>query len=66
MTFGENLKRLRLLNNLTQDEVAEALQISRPSISKWERDETLPVITFIVPLAKILKCNIVDLFETIN
>lgn len=66
MTFGENLKRLRLLNNLTQDEVAEALQISRQSISKWERDETLPVITFIVPLAKILKCNIVDLFETIN
>ncbi len=66
MTFGENLKRLRLLNNLTQDEVAEALQISRQSISKWERDETLPVITFIVPLAKILNCNIVDLFETIN
>ena len=65
MTFGENLKRLRLLNNLTQDEVAEALQISRQSISKWERDETLPVITFIVPLAKILNCNIVDLFETI-
>lgn len=66
MTFGENLKRLRLLNNLTQDEVAEALQLSRQSISKWERDETLPVITFIVPLAKILNCNIVDLFETIN
>lgn len=66
MTFGENLKRLRLLNNLTQDEVAEALQISRQSISKWERDETLPVITFIVPLAKILNCNIFDLFETIN
>lgn len=66
MTLGENLKRLRLLNNLTQDEVAEALQISRQSISKWERDETLPVITFIVPLAKILNCNIVDLFETIN
>ena len=66
MTVGENLKRLRLLNNLTQDEVAEALQISRQSISKWERDETLPVITFIVPLAKILNCNIVDLFETIN
>ena len=66
MTFGQNLKRLRLINNLTQDEVAEALQISRQSISKWERDETLPVITFIVPLAKILNCNIVDLFETIN
>lgn len=66
MTFGENLKRLRLLNNLTQDEVAEALQISRQSISKWERDETLPGIVFIVPLTKILKCNIDDLFETIN
>ena len=66
MTFGQNLKRLRLRNNLTQDEVADALQISRQSISKWERDITLPVITFIVPLSKVLKCSVVDLFEMMS
>mgnify|MGYP003467078132 FL=1 len=66
MTFGQNLKRLRLRNNLTQDEVADALQISRQSISKWERDITLPVITFIVPLSKVLKCSVGDLFEMMS
>ena len=66
MTFGQNLKRLRLRNNLTQEKVADALQISRQSISKWERDITLPVITFIVPLSKVLKCSVVDLFEMMS
>ena len=38
MTFGKNLRDLRLKANLTQEEVAIKLQISRQSISKWEKD----------------------------
>ena len=62
MTFGENLKRLRLTVNLTQEEVAIKLQISRQSISKWEKDIALPAIIYIIPLTKIYQCSIEDIF----
>ena len=49
--IGENIKRLRQAKNITQERLAEYLNISAPAISKWERGETLPDITMIVPLA---------------
>jgi len=36
MEFGEKLKQLRKKKGLTQDELAEALYVSRTAISKWE------------------------------
>ncbi len=62
-TFGENLRQLRLKANLTQDELARHLQISRQSISKWEQDISLPNIIYIVPLTKALYCTLEDLFK---
>ena len=62
-TFGENLRKLRLNVNLTQEEVAEKLQITRQSISKWEQDIALPSIIFIVPIMKIYKCSFKDIFK---
>ena len=38
--FGENLKRLRLEKNLTQEKLADFLGVSFQSISKWERGDT--------------------------
>ena len=66
MTFGENLKLLRLKVNLTQDDIANILHISRQSVSKWEQDISLPLIIYIVPLTKILKCTLDDLFKVYN
>lgn len=66
MTFGENLKLLRLKVNLTQDDIANILHISRQSVSKWEQDISLPLIVYIVPLTKILKCTLDDLFKVYN
>lgn len=63
MTFGENLKTLRTKANLTQDDVANILHVSRQSVSKWEQDISLPIIIYIVPLTKILKCTLDDLFK---
>lgn len=51
MYIGENIKRLRLAKNITQEKLAEYLNISAPAVSKWERGETLPDITMVVPLA---------------
>lgn len=62
ITFGKNLKELRLKQNLTQLEVSILLGISRQSISKWEQDISLPLVTYIVPLSKIYCCSIEDFF----
>ena len=41
----ENLKKYRILKNLTQEDVAEYLRITPQSVSKWERGESYPDIT---------------------
>lgn len=42
MTLGEKLYTLRTKQNMTQEQLAEKLQVSRQSISKWESDATRP------------------------
>lgn len=51
MYIGENIKRLRKEKNITQEKLAEHLDISCQAVSKWERNETYPDITLIIPLA---------------
>ena len=51
----ENLKKYRILKNLTQEDVAEYLRITPQSVSKWERGESYPDITLLPALANILK-----------
>lgn len=41
MTFGENLQYYRKQNNLTQEDLAEQMQVSRQSVSKWENGDSL-------------------------
>ena len=53
--LSENLKKYRLLKKLTQEDVAEYLGITSQSVSKWERGESYPDITFLPALANILK-----------
>ena len=45
MTLGERLYELRNKNNLSQEELAEVLDVSRQSISKWENDKAYPEMT---------------------
>ena len=54
----ENLKKYRLLKNLTQEDVAEYLGITAQSVSKWERGESYPDITFLRALANIFETSI--------
>ena len=42
MTFGEKLQKLRVREGLSQDRLAELLDVSRQAVSKWERNETMP------------------------
>ncbi len=54
----ENLKKYRSMKNLTQEDVAEYLGITAQSVSKWERGETYPDITFLPALANIFETSI--------
>ena len=44
-TFGERLHELRKHRNISQEELAELLDVSRQSISKWENDRAYPEMT---------------------
>ena len=49
--FGENLKALRQKRNLTQEKLAEFLNVSFQTISKWERGDTYPDISMLPEIA---------------
>lgn len=61
MKFGENLKSLRNKKNITQEELAEKIGVSRQSVSKWECAESYPTMDNILELCKIFNCKINDL-----
>ncbi len=52
-TMGQIIKRLRKERNLTQEELAEQLNISAPAVSKWENESSMPDISQVVPLANL-------------
>lgn len=54
----ENLKKYRIQKNLTQEDVAEYLGITAQSVSKWERGESYPDITFLPALANIFEMSV--------
>ena len=56
-----NLKKLRKSARLTQEQVAEQLNVSRQSVAKWESGESLPDIDNCIMLAKLYKVTIDDL-----
>ena len=56
--LSENLKKHRLLKNLTQEDVAAYLNVTPQSVSKWERGDSYPDITFLPALANIFETSI--------
>jgi transcriptional regulator with XRE-family HTH domain len=62
MSFGENLKQSRNENHLTQEMLAELLDVSRQAVSKWELGNGYPKIEKLTDLAKILNISLDRLF----
>lgn len=63
MSLGENLQFLRKRNNITQEELAEKLEVSRQSVSKWESDNTYPEMDKLIQLSQMFHCQIDDLIQ---
>lgn len=59
---SEKIKAYRKEKHLTQEEFGKLLGVSAQAISKWERKECYPDITFLPDIASLLCCSVNDLF----
>ncbi|MBC8588537.1 helix-turn-helix domain-containing protein [Paratissierella segnis] len=67
MKIGEKIKRLRVKNSLTQEELADRCELTKGFISQVERDLTSPSIATLVDILEGLGTNLKDFFnETVN
>lgn len=62
-TIGEILRGLRKENNMTQEQVAEALHVSFQSISRWENGLSYPDITLVPTIARLFDVSTDTLFD---
>lgn len=61
--FNEHLKRIRKVSKKTQQELAEFLNISAQSVSKWEKGTALPSIEFLPKIANFYNCSVNAFFS---
>ena len=59
--IGENIATLRKINKLSQEEFAEKIGVTRQSISKWEKGDSVPDLESCVLIAKCFNVSIDDL-----
>lgn len=63
MNLKDNLKRIRKDNNLSQEQLAEKLGVSRQSVSKWENGEAYPEMDKVLQICKMFNLNIDELLN---
>ncbi|MBE6699747.1 MAG: helix-turn-helix transcriptional regulator [Ruminococcaceae bacterium] len=59
---SQKIKEFRHKNQLTQSQFADLFGITAQSVSKWEREECYPDITFLPVLAEAIGCMIDEFF----
>lgn len=65
MSFGENLVFLRKMRNqMSQEELAECMGVSRQTVSKWEVNASYPEMSKVIELCKFFSCSMDDLIQT--
>ncbi|MBR6949761.1 MAG: helix-turn-helix domain-containing protein [Bacilli bacterium] len=63
MNLSDNLKRLRKENNLSQEELAEKLGVSRQSVSKWESNSAYPEMDKLIQISNMFNIGIDELLN---
>lgn len=63
MNLGETIYRLRTEKNLSQGDLAEKLEVSRQSVSKWENNSAIPDLEKIVKLSEIFEVSLDELVK---
>ena len=63
LKIGEKIKAKRRERDLTQEEVANMLGISKAAVSKWENEESYPDITMLPQIAQLFHITMDELFD---
>ena len=63
MQIGEKIKNYRKTAGLTQEQMADYLDVSTPAVNKWEKGNTYPDISLLPSLARLLKIDMNELFS---
>ena len=53
MTIAEQIQKLRIQKGLTQERLAEMLEVSRQSVSKWELGQAVPDVEKIIRMSEL-------------
>ena len=61
MNLGENIYRLRTERNLSQGDFADALEVSRQSVSKWENNSAVPELEKLMKMAELFGITLDEL-----
>ena len=61
--IGKNITRLRRLSNMTQSELAEKINYSDKSVSKWEQGNGIPEVRILLQLAELFNVSVDDLLH---
>ena len=61
MSLGTNISRLRAEKRLSQGDLAEVLEVSRQSVSKWETDSSVPDLDKLIKLSQLFGVTLDEL-----
>lgn len=63
LSIGKVISELRKKSGITQEQLADAVGVSVPAVSKWETGNSYPDITLLMPIARYLGVTVDDLFH---
>ena len=63
MDFGEQIKHIRQQENLTQEQFAEKLSVSRQAVSNWENNKNLPDIGMLILMSDVFQISLDQLIK---
>jgi transcriptional regulator with XRE-family HTH domain len=63
LKIGNRIKAKRRERNLTQEEIASMLGVTKAAVSKWENEESYPDITLLPQIAQLFHMTMDDLFD---
>ena len=63
MKIGEVIRKYRKIKQMTQEEMANRLGVTTPAVNKWENGNTMPDITLLAPIARLLGVSLDELLS---
>ncbi|QOY60590.1 helix-turn-helix transcriptional regulator [Thermophilibacter immobilis] len=63
MSFRDNLQHLRAMRNMTQEQLAMLLGVSRQSVTKWEAEKSYPEMDKLIKICHVFDCSLDELVQ---